>query len=176
MKIQRTQKGRQTMSQSNGFTIIEVVLVLAIAGLIFMMVFIALPALQRSQRDTQRKSDLARALTAVSNYTSANRGKLPSGRTGVGSWATFVTNYIEVGGDEFIDPSGGAVPTESSYQLDFSNPPTLPVFSATGTQNRIFVSEQSKCGVDGTVTSGQGSRYVALRMALEGGGAICQNN
>ena len=34
-----------------GFTIIEVVLVLAIAGLIFAMVFIALPALQRSQRD-----------------------------------------------------------------------------------------------------------------------------
>ncbi|MCL2869540.1 prepilin-type N-terminal cleavage/methylation domain-containing protein, partial [Candidatus Saccharibacteria bacterium] len=32
-----------------GFTIIEVVLVLAIAGLIFLMVFIALPALQRSQ-------------------------------------------------------------------------------------------------------------------------------
>ena len=31
-----------------GFTIIEVVLVLAIAGLIFLMVFIALPAIQRS--------------------------------------------------------------------------------------------------------------------------------
>ena len=36
-----------------GFTIIEVVLVLAIAGLIFLMVFLALPALQRSQRDSQ---------------------------------------------------------------------------------------------------------------------------
>ena len=39
-----------------GFTIIEVVLVLAVAGLIFLMVFIALPTLQRSQRDTQRKN------------------------------------------------------------------------------------------------------------------------
>ena len=38
-----------------GFTIIEIVLVLAIAGLIFLMIFVALPALQRSQRDTQRK-------------------------------------------------------------------------------------------------------------------------
>lgn len=43
----------------SGFTIIEVVLVLAIAGLIFLMVFVALPALQRNQRDTQRKNDLA---------------------------------------------------------------------------------------------------------------------
>lgn len=41
--------------QKNGFTIIEVVLVLAVAGLIFLMIFLALPALQRSQRDTQRK-------------------------------------------------------------------------------------------------------------------------
>ena len=40
-----------------GFTIIEVVLVLAIAGLIFAMVFIALPALQRSQHDQSRKND-----------------------------------------------------------------------------------------------------------------------
>ncbi|MBS7346174.1 MAG: type II secretion system protein, partial [Candidatus Sacchiramonaceae bacterium] len=39
-----------------GFTIIEVVLVLAIAGLIFLVVFIALPALQRNQRDTQREN------------------------------------------------------------------------------------------------------------------------
>ena len=34
------------------FTIIEVVLISSITGLIFLMVFIALPALQRSQRDT----------------------------------------------------------------------------------------------------------------------------
>ena len=47
-----------------GFTIIEVVLVLAIAGLIFLMVFLALPALQRSQRDTQRKNDMARLKAA----------------------------------------------------------------------------------------------------------------
>jgi prepilin-type N-terminal cleavage/methylation domain-containing protein len=38
--------------KAHGFTIIEVVLVLAIAGLIFLIVFLALPALQRSQRDT----------------------------------------------------------------------------------------------------------------------------
>ena len=32
--------------RNKGFTIIEVVLVLAIAGLVFLMVFIALPSLQ----------------------------------------------------------------------------------------------------------------------------------
>ncbi|NCU43942.1 type II secretion system protein, partial [Candidatus Saccharibacteria bacterium] len=60
------------------FTIIEVVLVLAIAGLIFLMVFIALPALQRNQRDTQRKNDMSRVVSALTSYRANNRGKLPT--------------------------------------------------------------------------------------------------
>lgn len=61
-----------------GFTIIEVVLVLAIAGLIFMMVFIALPALQRSQRDTQRRENIGRVTQAIMNYETNNNGRLPA--------------------------------------------------------------------------------------------------
>lgn len=61
----------------DGFTIIEVVLVLAIAGLIFLMVFIALPALQRNQRDTQRRNDMNRIFTAVEEYQKHNSGNLP---------------------------------------------------------------------------------------------------
>ena len=58
-----------------GFTIIEVVLVLAIAGLIFLMVFLALPALQRSQRDTQRKQDVAMVVTTLHNWKTNNKGR-----------------------------------------------------------------------------------------------------
>ena len=53
---------------NSGFTIIEVALVLAIAGLIFLVVFLALPALQRSQRDSARKQDVARVVTALQQY------------------------------------------------------------------------------------------------------------
>ena len=70
-------KERNRSSQKNAFTIIEVVLVLAIAGLIFLMVFIALPALQRNQRDTQRKNDMAKLKDAIERYKSNNSGKLP---------------------------------------------------------------------------------------------------
>ena len=45
--------------ENKGFTIIEVVLVLAIAALIFLMIFVALPALQRGQANTARKNDLS---------------------------------------------------------------------------------------------------------------------
>ena len=123
-----------------GFTIIEVVLVLAIAGLIFMMVFIALPALQRSQRDTQRKNDMSRLVTQIINYQSNNRGALPSvptttlsvatkygdksgfSKNGIEvtttnnsgkltSWGKFYLNYLLAGSDTFEDPSG------APYQL-----------------------------------------------------------
>ena len=58
-----------------GFTFFEVVLVLAIAGLIFLMVFLALPALQRAQRDTQRKQDVAMVVTALHNWKANNKGR-----------------------------------------------------------------------------------------------------
>ena len=113
-------------SNKKGFTIIEVVLVLAIAGLIFMMVFIALPALQRSQRDTQRSNDIARVQTALNNYQANNRGALPSEGTyiaghdkpnksvstdGTKTWLYFYDNYLIVNSagsqDVFADPDGG---------------------------------------------------------------------
>ncbi|NCU29576.1 type II secretion system protein [Candidatus Saccharibacteria bacterium] len=66
------------IKQNNrGFTIIEVVLVLAIAGLIFLMVFIAVPAMNRNSRDTARKNDASLVSQAVTNYTGANRGSWP---------------------------------------------------------------------------------------------------
>ena len=70
-------KERNRSSQAGGFTIIEVVLVLAIAGLIFLMVFVALPALQRSQRDTARRQDVGQVLAALNNYRSNNKGRFP---------------------------------------------------------------------------------------------------
>ena len=48
-----------------GFTLIEVTLVLAIAGLIMLIVFLALAGAQRARRDTQRKRDAGRILAAM---------------------------------------------------------------------------------------------------------------
>ena len=62
-------------STRNGFTIIEVVLVLAIAGLIFLMVFLALPALKRSQRNQLYKNNLSLVISALQNYRSNNGGR-----------------------------------------------------------------------------------------------------
>ena len=56
------------LQNKNGFTVIEVVLVLAIAGLIFLMVFIAFPALARSQRDAKRRDDISILLKDLKDF------------------------------------------------------------------------------------------------------------
>jgi len=61
-----------------GFTIIEVLIVLAIAGLIMVIVFLAVPALQRSQRNQSRKTDVNNVLSAISDFTGNNGGTPPS--------------------------------------------------------------------------------------------------
>jgi type IV pilus assembly protein PilA len=63
--------------KQEGFTIIEVLIVLAIAGLIMLVVFLAVPALQRNARNTQAKSEAASILGATTEFMSNNNGKLP---------------------------------------------------------------------------------------------------
>lgn len=169
--------GKVTMNinkKAKGFTIIEVVLVLAIAGLIFLMVFIALPALQRSQRDTQRKNDLSRAITAITNYTSSNRGTLPTLN------AAFVSTYLTNSGDTFLDPSGANTVTPAATTYTFSNRtiamPALSGSFSTTNQNIIYYTTGSTCGTTAGSVVASGSRKVSLRMFLESGGFACQNN
>ena len=74
MRMRRSNVGR-----GSGFTIIEVVLVLAVAGLIFLTVFLALPALQKSQRDNARRQDVGRVVAGVQQYLTDNGSTPASG-------------------------------------------------------------------------------------------------
>ncbi len=170
MNIQRNKKG---------FTIIEVVLVLAIAGLIFLMVFLALPQLQRSQRDTQRKNDLSRVQTAIASYQQNNKSALPTNTTA--GWQAFITKYVVSSGtDTFIDPLGtSGSQTGTTYEPVVGTAAGLAgTFVSSGgneTQNRIYFFSGFTCGSDGAVTAA-GSKKVAIAMYLEGGGVACVNN
>lgn len=124
-----------------GFTIIEVVLVLAIAGLIFLMVFIALPALQRNQRDTQRKSDLNLFVDALQRYAANNKGQYPMAPDSVGGQVSptlfpevynLALNYLDwpgsgatPGGKTFVDPSTG-----TGYRIQYAHHITSNISAA----------------------------------------------
>ena len=148
------------LNTKKGFTIIEVVLVLAIAGLIFLMVFIALPALQRNQRDTQRKNDLSRVQSAVNSYQANNKGKVPDA-TNATVLTNFTNDYLKSNGDSFQDPTGSAY--------------ALGAVLGNGTDGKIEYKTSSTC--DGEETkSVSGANKVSVRIKLEGGGNYCLNN
>ncbi|MGC1176671.1 MAG: type II secretion system protein, partial [Candidatus Saccharimonadales bacterium] len=64
-----------------GFTIIEVLIVLAIAGIILLIVFQAIPTLQRNSRNDQRKQNVTVILEKISNYELNNTGDIPDTAT-----------------------------------------------------------------------------------------------
>lgn len=143
-------------TNQKGFSIIEVVLVLAIAGLIFLMVFVALPALQRSQRDTGRRNDVGVVASAVSTYASNNKGALPAASA---AGSTALRGYVD-----------------SLNQYDVTQ---IVVNGAVTTApgDNIVVHPRAKCGTNGNATTtGAKARQAAIRVQLEGSNVVyCQD-
>lgn len=71
-------KNLYKQKREEGFTIIEVLIVLAIAGLIILIVFLAVPALQRNSRNTQRNNDASQIITSVNECLTNRNGQTGS--------------------------------------------------------------------------------------------------
>lgn len=139
-------------NKEKGFTIIEVVLVLAIAGLIFLVVFLALPALQRSQRDTARRQDVGKVVSALQSYMSDNKNALPTSTTG---FANYYGSLAQAG-------SGVAIATAAT-----ANAASVSAAKASGTG----VSEQQVQIFNGLDCDGNANaRKAAVIMKLESSG------
>lgn len=182
------------MKKKSGFTIVEVSLVLAIGGLILAMVFVALPALRRSQRDAERREDVLLLLEKVKEYQQSNRGALPNG-TG---WTNFYNDYLGEG--KFNDPDGekyelsviacdGSSDTCSDNTISEVNKLGQPIVCSEGDEscsdnvasgdggpNRytILIVTQATC--DGqNVKASSNPRRIAAFYKLEAGGLFCGN-
>ena len=175
---------RGSLSNKRGFTFVEVSLVLAIAGLIFLMVFIALPAVQRVQKDSERQENVSNLLAAIKKYQTNNRGALPvgtgtaeytTGSVSKNSWAGFYKEYL---GADFTDPTG------NNYKLNVVNcgnttggvcNPTKDVENLTFPNGyTIYLVIGASC--DGsTVVGTENPRKVAATYKLEGAGAFCNH-
>ena len=151
------------MKSKKGFTIIEVVLVLAIAGLIFLMVFVALPNMQRNQRDTQRRQDYADLFANVNTYIADHKGSLPS----VGTHPKGQVDSTNLINSDGTDPSG------QDYSLQVVNNGDSTALSI----GVVYVVVQAKC--DGAAVSSNhdnlGSRDYAVYGYLESG-SFCQSS
>jgi prepilin-type N-terminal cleavage/methylation domain-containing protein len=99
---------------NKGFTIIEVMIVVAIAGLIMVILFIAVPQAQKSQRDTYRRHYVGLLMHSNEEFLK-NNSKFPSCVDNCSvqnqiEALRFLTKYMPPG----TDPSTGAAYNPSS--------------------------------------------------------------
>jgi type IV pilus assembly protein PilA len=157
--LNRLQKLRAQQSEK-GFTIIEVMIVLAIAGLIIVIVLLAVPALQRNGRNTGIRSDANQLLGYISTFNTDNQGAVP---TGVAS----TTGSVTVTGAAGTNASNGKI--QSGTTITTTTIAATPV-AVTPAVGALSVVLQGKCPdtVSGTtVTPVASARSVAVIYAIE---------
>jgi len=134
-----------TQTNKKGFTIIEVVLVLAIAALIFLMIFIAFPALSRGQANTARKNDAAAIAGAINTYRTNHNGDLPAQVSDLDGYVDKLSQ-LEI---DSIGVGAGSVVTSDNQDLD---------------KAKIFTG--AKCASDNSAEPGS-KRQAAVLTVLE---------
>ncbi len=78
------------LTNKKGFTLIEIVIVLAIAALILVAIFIAVRGAQQSRRDAQRRDDAAVIGSLLEESAGNRRGNYPTAAGGL-TLAQFTT-------------------------------------------------------------------------------------
>ena len=147
-------------TSNKGFTIIEVMIVLAIAGMIILVVLLAVPAVQRSGRNAAIKTDAGAVAAGISEFSTNNNGAVPSGATAISTAAGTVT----------FSGAAGTTPTTAKVQgattVTQSTAAALPVAAGAGA---ITVWLAHSCA--GTPST----RAFAIVYATEGtGGTLTQ--
>jgi prepilin-type N-terminal cleavage/methylation domain-containing protein len=157
--------------KEKGFTIIEVALVLAIAGLIFLVVFLAVPALQRNQRDDARKRDVSNivaAVTTVASNTSVsptvgaayNGTPKATGGSTLGAYLDKMSNNVD-----YVN-----VVVYGTQTLSATNPAKNATAASTTPQlNQVVVFTGAQC-VGNTNIQAASKRMSAVVVQIENGG------
>jgi prepilin-type N-terminal cleavage/methylation domain-containing protein len=145
------------LKKEKGFTLIEIVLVLAIASLLLVIVFLAVSGAQKSRRDSQRKNDLSRVAAGLESYASNNTGAYPA------TQAAFNTAFGAAGPYDLAnanDPLSGKPYTYAAL-----------VTPSGATSAGLSYALGQDCS--GAAT---GTRVYAVTIGLEQGTSFCQSN
>jgi prepilin-type N-terminal cleavage/methylation domain-containing protein len=160
-----TKLKRKTTGRQSGFTIVEVLIVLAIAGLIMVVVFLAVPALQRSGRNNSLSSNARGVVAAVGNYMTNNSGAAPAAITFTSGTSVVI---------------GAAGSNQETARLDNSvsamslNGAAITSSAGIGTL-QIVTGTTAVCNTTATglsATAGSPRSYVVLYVAESGSGPI----
>jgi prepilin-type N-terminal cleavage/methylation domain-containing protein len=140
--------------RNEGFTIIEVLIVLAIAGLIMLIVFLAVPALQRNSRNTQEKSAASALLGAINEYENNNNGGVPTA--------------VAIAADGTISATGTGTPSTGKTQGGYTASVSTTFPANTVAPGTFTIALGYKC--TGNTGFAATPRSVAVAYIVETGG------
>ena len=136
-------RGKITNKIKLGFTIIEVIIVLVIAAIIMLAVFLVVPQLQRTQRNSRAQTVARQAYTAAEQYASNNNGTYPTTLAGI----TDITGPLKNGSNETYTGTTGAPTLTSAMSVNNSVPACNSTSDAggygTGTKFKIVVTQET---------------------------------
>lgn len=147
------------LKKEKGFTLIEIVLVLAIAGLLLVIVFLAVSGAQKSRRDSQRKTDAGRILALSEQYASNNNGAYPSSAANV---TTLKNTYMNTG--TWNDPTTG-----TAYTLTYG-------IGTTSAAGEVRIASGAHCVNGALAALGGSARVAGVQIYEENGASYCVDN
>ena len=135
------------IKNNQGFTIVEIMIVMAIIGMMLLAMLLVVPALRRNARNKQRRDDIGVIISGINDYSTNNSGSLPAqasdftGELKLSYFSASDINYLN---------SGSAVTEE---------PGTNP--------NTVYVRTYAKCNGNALAASGATRRNVAVYFFVE---------
>ena len=151
-----------------GFTIIEVALVLAIGALIFLVVFLAVPALQRNQRNDAKKRDISNVVQAIADYAANNPAvAIPaSGTPGTEHYSpksTTLGKYLDTLSNQTANVKATTAGSLSGISADGK--------TATADEiSTIRIYQKAKCNDLHSIKSGTARSYAVVGITENGSG------
>lgn len=155
---------KNSLQSDAGFTVIELLLAFATAGLIFLVIFLAVPALIRNGHNDQRKQDVAAILNSVSHYELSHSGTYPNGSAA--DWTTQLNQFTKL---SHYEPSG--------VQINSPSPAGASHTSVADDVVAVYAYYVCDPTTGGATSNGAGYRDIVALYTIEvrGGMAIrCQ--
>jgi len=146
-----------SIKKKGGFTLIETVMVLAIAGLILVVVFLAVGGAQRANRDTARVNEAGQVAAQMEAYARDHDGTYPTSQT-------MAANYLDTVHDQDV--------AHPSYTTGNG-----PATSTSGVIVRSgVVCNTSSGATSGTFATGTTRNYAISYWSEQGNAAACKDN
>ena len=130
-------------------------IVLAIAGLILAIVFIAVPALQRNSRDAQRRADISALQSAVATFVGNNNGQIPDSLVDLNASADSIDfSFYNATRVAWGAAAAGQVERTIHFADSSGTVPEAPLAATlTNSHDVTLYIEGAQCAVQGSSTA-----------------------